>query len=445
MKVLKFGGTSVGNARRIRNLAQIIPTNEPIVVVLSAMSGTTNSLIEIVDEATKGKTEKAIELLKNLEEKYYITSSELFHTGMYIKRGEEFIRDMFYNASKKIAKEFSVKNYNEVVALGELLSTGLFQMYLTEMGKNSAFIPALSFMRVDVKHEPDFFYINENLQRLLGAYIETKIFITQGFICINALGEVDNLGRGGSDYTAAIIGNVLNAKEVQIWTDIDGIHNNDPRFVDETTPLRELSFEEAAELAYFGAKILHPATIYPCSNKGIPVILKNTLEPNDAGTVISKAYNPSGVKAVAAKDDITAIKIRSSRMLMAHGFLKKVFEVFDEFSTSVDMITTSEVAVSLTIDSKKNLAQILNKLKEFSTVEVDENQTIICIVGDFVAEKTGSAAAVFSTLKDIPVRMISYGGSSHNISILVSSNHKINALRAINRVVNQKLLTTTEC
>ncbi|MHC1705073.1 MAG: aspartate kinase [Tenuifilaceae bacterium] len=440
MKVLKFGGTSVGTAQRIRNLAQIIPTNEPIVVVLSAMSGTTNSLIEIANEAKKENTEKAVELLKNLEEKYSLTVKELFHSDMYIKRGEEFIRDMFFNISQKINKNFGVKEHNEIVATGELLSTGLFQMYLTELGKNTAFIPALSYMRIDKDLEPDYFYIAESLQRNLNAYLETKIFITQGFICRNVVGEVDNLGRGGSDYSAAIIGNVLNAEEVQIWTDIDGIHNNDPRYVDDTVPLRELSFEEAAELAYFGAKILHPATIYPCSSKGIPVILKNTLQPNDPGTIISETYNPSGVKAIAAKDGITAIKIRSSRMLMAHGFLKKVFEIFDEFSTAVDMITTSEVAVSLTIDNQQNLSQILDKLKAFSSVEVDENQTIICIVGDFVAEKPGYASAIFNTLKDVPVRMISYGGSSHNISILVSSNHKINALKAINQVVNQKNL-----
>lgn len=440
MKVLKFGGTSVGTAERIRNLAQIIPINEPLVVVLSAMSGTTNSLIEIADEATRGNVEKAKELVKNLEGKYYHTSDELFHTGMYMKRGEEFIKDMFYKISQNINKNISLKEYNEIVATGELLSSGLFQMYLTEAGRNSAFIPALNFMRVDKDHEPDYYYISENIQRHLRAYLEAKIFITQGFICRNAVGAVDNLGRGGSDYTAAIIGNVLYADEVQIWTDIDGIHNNDPRFVDETTPLRELSFEEAAELAYFGAKILHPATIYPCSSKGIPVILKNTLEPNDPGTIISREYNPLGVKAVAAKDGITAIKIRSSRMLMAHGFLKKVFEVFDEFSTAVDMITTSEVAVSLTIDNQQNLSQILNRLRDFSTVEVDENQTIICIVGDFVAEKPGYASTIFTVLKDVPVRMISYGGSSHNISILVNGNHKVDALRAINRVVNQQTL-----
>jgi aspartate kinase len=441
MKVLKFGGTSVGTAQRISNLVKIIPANEPVVVVLSAMSGTTNSLIEIANEAKNGKIDKSTELLKALEGKYYFTSSELFNTEMYIKRGDEFVKNMFYGISQKLNKNFSSKEFNEVVATGELLSTGLFHLYLTELGKNPAFLPALDFMRVDKDYEPDYYYIAENIQRLLGSYHETKIFITQGFICRNVAGEVDNLGRGGSDYTAAIIGNALYADEVQIWTDIDGIHNNDPRFVDETTPLRELSFEEAAELAYFGAKILHPSTIYPCSSKGIPVILKNTLKPSDPGTIISEEYSPSGVKAVAAKDGITAIKIRSSRMLMAHGFLKKVFEVFDEYSTAVDMITTSEVAVSLTIDNQQNLNQILSKLKVFSTVEVDENQTIICIVGDFVAEKTGYASAIFNTLKDVPIRMISYGGSSHNISILVDGNHKVTALRAINQVVNQKTLT----
>jgi len=359
---------------------------------------------------------------------------------LYKKRGEEFIGDMFRKLFQSIRKGFSGNESNETVATGELLSTGLFHLYLTEQRKNTAYLPALSFMRTNKDQEPDYLFITEMLDQVLNDYTSTAIFVTQGFICRNAWGEVDNLGRGGSDYSAAILGNVLDAEEVQIWTDIDGIHNNDPRFVSGTTPLRDLSFDEAAELAYFGAKILHPSTIYPCSRKGIPVILKNTLQPTDSGTIISHQFSPMGVKAIAAKDGIIAIKIRSSRMLMAHGFLKKIFQIFDEFNTSVDMITTSEVAVSLTIDSKKNLDRIVTELSVFSTVEVDEGQTIICIVGDFVADRNGYAGKIFNTLKNIPVRMISYGGSNHNVSILVSSIHKVDTLRALHQIVNVEKL-----
>ncbi len=440
MKVLKFGGTSVGTAQRIRNVADLIPPNEPILVVLSAMSGTTNSLIEIANDVVKGRSEKAKVLAKELEDKYYNTSKELFFTDLYKKRGEEFINDMFNKLFKDIRNGFNGNEYNETVAIGELLSTGLFHLYLSEQKKSTAYLPALDFIRTNNDQEPDYFFITERLGRILDDYIDTKIFITQGFICRNVQGKVDNLGRGGSDYSAAILGNVVEAKEVQIWTDIDGIHNNDPRFVSGTSPLRELSFDEAAELAYFGAKILHPSTIYPCSRKGIPVILKNTLQPSDPGTVISHEYNPSGVKAIAAKDGITAIKIRSSRMLMAHGFLKKIFQIFDEYSTPVDMITTSEVAVSLTIDNKKNLNKILEELSVFSTIEVDEEQTIICIVGDFVADRIGYAGRIFNTLTNIPIRMISYGGSNHNVSILVNSNHKIDTLRALHQIVSENKL-----
>lgn len=440
MKVLKFGGTSVGTAQRIRNLAEIIPSNEPIIVVLSAMSGTTNSLIAIADEAIKGNLERALDLAKELEAKYYITSNELFFTNLYKKRGEEFINDMFNKIYQDIRKGFSGNAYNETVATGELLSTGLFHLYLTEQNRGSAYISALNYMRTNADREPDYDYINEMVERALDSHVNARIFVTQGFICRNVNCEVDNLGRGGSDYSAAILGNVVDASEVQIWTDIDGIHNNDPRFVEGTSAIRELSFDEAAELAYFGAKILHPATIYPCSRKGIPVILKNTLQPSDPGTVISHHYNPSGVKAIAAKDGITAIKIRSSRMLMAHGFLRKIFQIFDNYSTAVDMITTSEVAVSLTIDNTKNLDNIIRELSEFSTVEVDNEQSIICIVGDFVADRKGYAGKIFETLNNIPVRMISYGGSNHNVSILVRSEHKIETLRALHQIVSESKL-----
>lgn len=444
MKVLKFGGTSVGTAQRIQNLAQIIPGSEPIVVVLSAMSGTTNALIEIADTATSGDHDKALELTLKHESKYLKTNDELFSTGMYKKRGEEFVKDMFGTIKRKFKENFCASDAKEVVAVGELLSTGLFHMYLVEIGRRSAYLPALSYMRIDKDKEPDYFYIGENLNRLIKENQGAQVYVTQGFICRDVDGRIDNLGRGGSDYTAAIIGNVICADEVQIWTDIDGLHNNDPRYVEGTSPIRELSFDEAAELAYFGAKILHPSTILPCSRRNIPVILKNTLQPADPGTVITGEYNPSGIKALAAKDGITAIKIRSSRMLMAHGFLKRVFEIFDHFKTPVDMITTSEVAVSLTIDNSSNLDQIVSELRQFSTVEVDPNQTIICIVGDFVAEKPGYADRVLSTIRHIPIRMISYGGSSHNISVLINSQHKIEALKALHQVVSSNSFVTVQ-
>jgi len=312
-----------------------------------------------------------------------------------------------------------------------MLSTNLFHLSLQEQGIPSILLNALDFMRIDRDGEPVLPRIAEKLNWEIDAYPSQNIFITQGFICRNADGEIDNLNRGGSDYTAAIIGNVINAEEVQIWTDIDGFHNNDPRFVDNTQPIRQLSFDEAAELAYFGAKILHPATIHPCRVKGIPVLLKNTLEPSNPGTVINATYSAQDIKAVAAKDVITAIKIRSSRMLMAHGFLKRVFDIFDHYKTPVDMITTSEVAVSLTIDNNERLAEIVTELEEFSIVETELNQTIICIVGDFVAEKPGVAVRIFTALRNIPLRMISYGGSSHNISLLVRQEEKIATLQAI--------------
>ncbi len=436
MKVMKFGGTSVGTAQRIKELSGIIPAGEPVIIVLSAMSGTTNALISVVELIHKNEIESAMLRFKELEIKYYTIVNELFDTQVYKKRGEEFIKDMFGSAFKNISKDINENDANEIVALGELLSTGLFHMYLTEQGIRSAFIPALNFMRTDKDKEPDTYYIAENLKRYLDSYPKTTLFITQGFICRNVNGSVDNLGRGGSDYTAAIIGAAIDAGQVEIWTDIDGIHNNDPRFVEDTSPLRELSFDEAAELAYFGAKILHPLTIHPCSQKGIPVILKNTLKPDDRGTIISRRYTPDGIKAIAAKDGITSIRIRSSRMLMAYGFLKKVFEIFEEYKTPVDMITTSEVSVSLTIDNTSNIHKISDKLSKFSSIEVDSGQTIICVVGDFSTGKSGYANLLFNALKDIPVRMISYGGSDHNISILIDSDKKVAALKALHPLVN---------
>ncbi len=437
MKVLKFGGTSVGSAVRMKSLTNIIPSGEQVVVVLSAMAGTTNELVEIANAANNGEKKKAQTMLQNMQENYSHVIEELYQTDEYQKNAKRTIALIFTDAIDAVATETGSKLEKQLLSIGEIISTNLFHLYLWETGVPSVLLPSLNYMRVDKDGEPDMYYISQNISRLMEEAKEMDVYITQGFICRNAKGEIDNLKRGGSDYTAAIIGNAINAEEVQIWTDIDGFHNNDPRYVSNTKPIRNLSFDEAAELAYFGAKILHPATIHPCRKKGIPVLLKNTLEPENPGTLITASYQASNLKAVAAKSGITAIKIRSSRMLMAHGFLKRVFEVFDSYKTPVDMITTSEVAVSLTIDNGDRLSEIVEELEQFSVVEVDLNQSIICIVGDFVAERPGAAIKIMEVLRNIPIRMISYGGSSHNISLLVSEEHKIPALQLIQPILNE--------
>ncbi|NHB69358.1 aspartate kinase [Perlabentimonas gracilis] len=442
MKVLKFGGTSVGSAERIQNLRRIIPTTEPIVVVLSAMAGVTNILVESTNLAAKGNTKLAKDKLKEVEQMHMTTCDNLFASSKYKMKGKELIKKIFNELYNKVENADSTAK-KEILAVGEILSTNLFHLYLNEQRVDSALLPALSFMRIDKDGEPDHYYIAENLNRLLDSCTGINVIITQGFICRNSRGEVDNLKRGGSDYTAAIIGHTINASEVQIWTDIDGFHNNDPRYVEGTLPIRELSFDEAAELAYFGAKILHPSTIHPCQEKNIPVVLKNTLNPNDVGTTITSQQREGGIKAVAAKDGITAIRIKSLRMLMAHGFLKKVFDIFNEYKTPVDLITTSEVALTLTIDDTSHLEHILKALTSFSTVEVEQGQTIICVVGDFLAQNPGMASRVFNSLRNIPISLISYGGSSHNITLLVQSERKIDALRALQQVVNNPQTVST--
>ncbi len=288
-------------------------------------------------------------------------------------------------------------------------------------------------MRIDKDGEPDAFYIAENFKRELGAYPDEKIIITQGFICRNAYGEIDNLKRGGSDFTASLIGAAINASEIQIWTDINGFHNNDPRFVEKTSVIREISFDEAAELAYFGAKILHPSSINPAREKNIPVRLKNTMDPQDEGTLITSRTNLQDYKAVAAKDGIAVLRIKSDRMLMAYGFIRKVFEIFEAYKTPIDMVTTSEVSVSITVDNPQFISQIARDLKELGSVEVEQDQTIICIVGDFRTERTGSAPEIFEALNTIPLKMISYGGSPYSISLLIDSKDKINALKLLNK------------
>lgn len=431
MKVLKFGGTSVGTAERMKEVASLVNDGQRKIVVLSAMAGTTNSLVEIANYLYKKNHDGANEVINNLERKYYAEVDALYSKKEYKEKGKELIKAHF-DYIKSFTKDlFTVFEEKTILAQGELISTAMFNYYMQEIGVDSVLLPALDFMRIDKNNEPDPVYIRENLSQIVDQYPHTKMFITQGYICRNAFGEIDNLQRGGSDYTASLVGAAINAEEIQIWTDIDGMHNNDPRYVDNTKSIAELSFDEAAELAYFGAKILHPTSVLPAKLANIPVKLLNTMDPKAAGTTISSRETKDRITAVAAKDGITAIKIKSGRMLLAYGFLRKVFEIFESYKTPIDMITTSEVGVSVTIDNSRHLEEIIDDLKKFGTVEVDPDMVIICVVGDLVGEKKGYANKIFDALKDIPIRMISYGGSNHNVSLLVHANDKRDALKAL--------------
>jgi len=433
MKIMKFGGTSVGNPDRMKALIPLINDEERKIIVLSAMAGTTNSLVEIADLLYAENINEASVKNNNLRSKYHQVVEELYATENFKKSGHELIDSHFEYIRNFTLRVFTKIQEKAILAQGELISTALFHLLLQERNIKSILLPALSFMRIDKDGEPDSFYIEENIERELKNYPSEKIIITQGFICRNAYGEIDNLKRGGSDFTASLIGAALNAKEIQIWTDINGFHNNDPRFVENTKVIRELSFDEAAELAYFGAKILHPSSVNPARERNIPVRLKNTMEPEDIGTLITSSSILQDYKAVAAKDGISVLRIRSDRMLMAYGFLRKVFEIFEAYRTPIDMITTSEVAVSITLDNPEFIKQIAKDLKELGTVEVEENQTIICIVGDFRTEKTGSAPEIFEALNTIPLKMISYGGSPNSLSLLIDTSNKIEALRLLSK------------
>ncbi len=433
MKILKFGGTSVGSAERIQALVNLVVNNEPKIVVLSAMSGTTNALVEISEALYKKENSKANELINKLEEKYRKEISLLYKSEICLKKAGDLITNHFNYLRAFTLDMFTSNEEKAVLAQGELLSTALFHFYLSEVNVKSVLLPALNFMRINENEEPDLIYIETNLKAELNKYPGENLFITQGYICRNAFGEIDNLKRGGSDYTASIIGAAIRSEEVQIWTDIDGMHNNDPRVVSKTHPINELSFDEAAELAYFGAKILHPTCILPAQKCNIPVRLKNTMQPAAEGTLIANIQTKEGIKAVAAKDGIVAINIKSDRMLLAHGFLRAVFEIFERYKTPIDMITTSEVAVSLTIDNSKNLNEIKKELEEIASVEIDDKQTIICVVGSVPKNTAGYGYKVLEALKDIPVRMVSYGGSPNNISVLIDSKFKKDALQALNK------------
>jgi aspartate kinase len=433
MKIMKFGGTSVGNPDRMKALIPLISDDEKKIVVLSAMAGTTNSLVEIADLLYADNINEASVKNNSLRAKYHQVVEDMFDTENFKKEGHELIDSHFEYIRNFTLRVFTKLQEKAILAQGELISTSLFHLLLKERKIGSTLLPALSFMRIDKDGEPDSFYIEENIDRELKNYPDENIIITQGFICRNAYGEIDNLKRGGSDFTASLVGAAVNASEIQIWTDINGFHNNDPRFVDDTKVIRDLSFDEAAELAYFGAKILHPSSVNPARERNIPVRLKNTMDPEDVGTLISSSSELQDYKAVAAKDGISVLRIRSDRMLMAYGFLRKVFEIFEAYRTPIDMITTSEVAVSITIDNPEFIKQIAKDLKELGSVEVEENQTIICVVGDFRTERTGSAPEIFEALDTIPLKMISYGGSPNSLSLLIDSSRKIEALRLLSQ------------
>jgi len=432
MKVMKFGGTSVGTPQRMKDVTKLVTrSGEPVFVVLSAMSGTTNSLVEISDYLYKKNSDGANEVINNLENKYMRHVEELYQTNETKESVRAFLNDEFNylrSFTKELFTSFEEKN---IVAQGEMLSTNMVVAYMKEQGINAVLLNALDFMRTDKNAEPDPTYIKEKLSVIMEQNPDQQVYITQGFICRNAYGEIDNLQRGGSDYTASLIGAALNAEEIQIWTDIDGMHNNDPRVVDNTQPVHQLQFEEAAELAYFGAKILHPTCVQPAKYAGIPVRLLNTMDPDAEGTTISNATEYGKIKAVAAKDNITAIKIKSSRMLLATGFLRKVFEIFESYQTPIDMVCTSEVAVSMSIDNSAHLGEIMDELKKYGTVTVDTSMCIICVVGDLDWSNIGFETRVMDAMKDIPVRMISYGGSNYNISFLIKEEDKKRALQSL--------------
>ena len=395
------------------------------------MSGTTNALVEISDYLYKKNPDGANEVINKLAQKYYAHVDELYSTEEYKRLAKELIKHHFDYIRTFTKDLFTLFEEKVVLAQGELISTGMMNLFLNETGVKSVLLPALEYMRTDKNAEPDPAYIKERLKKLLGDHQDAELFITQGYICRNAYGEIDNLQRGGSDYSASLIGAAIEAEEIQIWTDIDGMHNNDPRFVDKTTPVRQLHFEEAAELAYFGAKILHPTCILPAKLNNIPTRLLNTMQPDAPGTLISNQTEKGKIKAVAAKDNITAIKIKSGRMLLATGFLRKVFEIFENYQTPIDMVTTSEVGVSVTIDNRKHLEEIVDDLKKYGTVTVDEDMVIVCVVGDLEWDNVGFEASIVDALKEIPVRMISYGGSNYNVSLLVKSSDKQRALQAL--------------
>lgn len=434
MQILKFGGTSVGQPERMHQVARLITRDdEPKIVVLSALSGSTNALVSIGESLKAADKPGASEKIDQLKGHYETFYPVLLSTEAHREKAQAMIDEHFEFLKITLRISYNEALNRDILAQGELMSTKLFTLYLQEQGVNARLLPALEFMRTDEEGDPDIPFTTKKLGALIEKHEGTSLFVTQGYICKNHKGEIDNLKRGGSDYTASLLGAAISASEIQIWTDIDGMHNNDPRVVDKTFPIAELSFDEAAELAYFGAKILHPASIWPAQKYGIPVRLLNTMAPEAKGTIIGKGTISNEIKALAAKDGIIAVKVKSSRMLLAYGFMRKIFEIFEKYKTPVDMVTTSEVAVSVTIDDDYRLPAIVSELEALGMVEVDRDQTIICVVGNFVAEKKGIVDRIFNPLTEIPVRMISYGGSRHNVSMLIDTEYKNEALKRLNK------------
>ncbi len=428
MKVLKFGGTSVGSAERIRKVAGIVTGKGKNIVVLSAMAGTTNTLVEISDYLYKKNVNGAHDIVNALELKYLETIDSLYDKESTKTAATAAIKERFDYLRSLAKANFTVLEEREILAQGEMMSTAMMHLYLQEQGVKSVLLPALEYMRTDSNGEPDTAFLKARLSEMLDEHRDAEIYITQGYICKNAYGETDNLQRGGSDYSASLIGAAVGAEEIEIWTDIDGMHNNDPRYVENTRPVERLNFEEAAELAYFGAKILHPTCVQPAKLNNIPVRLLSTLDPSVKGTLIDNMAADHTIKAVAAKDGITAIRVKSSRMLLAYGFMSKVFEIFEAHKTPIDMVTVSEVGVSVTVDNERNLESIIAELRKFGTVTIDHDMVIICVVGDLEWQNRGFEAKALAALKDIPVRMISYGGSNCNISFLIRKEDKVAAL-----------------
>jgi len=436
MQVLKFGGTSVGTPQRMKEVSRLVTADgKEKLVVLSAMSGTTNSLVEISDYLYKNNIEGAVHVIAQLEQKYMAHVEELYKSEKYKTETRTFLKSVFDGLRAMAKVHFTSFEEKVVLAQGELMSTNMVTNYLLESGIKAILLPALEMVRTDKNAEPDTAFIREKSRRMMEENKGYQIYITQGFICRNAYGDIDNLLRGGSDYTACLLGAALEADEIQIWTDIDGMHNNDPRIVEGTVPVRQLNFDEAAELAYFGAKILHPTCIQPAKFAGVPVRLLNTMDPTAPGTIINNDFIPGKIKAVAARDGNVCIQITSSRMLLAYGFLRKVFEIFEQHKTSIDMICTSEVGVSVTVDNLTHLDDIVGELKKYGTVQVDRDMTIICVVGDLRQENKGFETLACEALREIPVRMISYGGSNHNISFLIHKDDKKATLQALSKVL----------
>ncbi len=436
MKVLKFGGTSVGSAERMKRVVNLISNGETKIVVLSAMSGTTNSLIEFTNYLRKGNVLGACEHSTILQDKYKQTIQDLYSTEEYVDIANTRVSEIFNHLRDLAQQPFTYELEKEIIAQGEFMSTNMVALYMQEQGIDAVLLNSFDFMRLASNGEPDLGYIRNHLLQLVDLEVKGRIYIVQGFVCLNYDGNIDNLQRGGSDYTATLIGSAVNAEEVQIWTDIDGMHNNDPRIVDNTKPVHHLHFEESAELAYFGAKILHPTCILPAKLTGTPVRLLNTMDPAAEGTLIDNNLTcPGEIKAIAAKEGITAVKIKSGRMLLAYGFLRKVFEVFETYKTSIDMICTSEVGVSVSIDDDRKLDHIVDELQKYGTVTIDRGMCIICVVGDLNWENVGFEACAMQAMKDIPVRMVSYGGSNYNISFLVREEDKERALRSLSDTI----------